>query len=62
VRTNPENPTPLQDRYFQTTSTSGSKDSSAEFIKELMDPEKGNPAVDPSLVRKRRRKRRRRSL
>jgi hypothetical protein len=33
-----------------------------EFIKELMDPEKVNQAIEPSLVRKRRRKRRRRSL
>lgn len=62
VRTNPENPTRLPDRYLQTTGTSGSKDSSAEFIKELIDPEKGSQAVDPSLVRKRRKKRRRRSL
>jgi len=62
VKPNPEKPTPLQDRYLQATSASGSKDSSIEFVKELMDPEKGNQAVDPSLVRKRRKKRRRRSL
>jgi hypothetical protein len=62
-KTASENQLPLQNEYLpKVTAKSSSKDSSVEFIKEVIDPERGNQAVEPSLVRKRRKKRRRRSL
>ena len=62
-KTAPENLPSIPGRYSPNAQgRSSSFDSSMEFIKELMDPEKVNQAIEPSLVRRRRRKRRRRSL
>jgi hypothetical protein len=62
-KTAPENLPSTPGRYSPNAQgRSSSFDSSMEFIKELMDPEKVNQAIEPSLVRKRRRKRRKRSL
>jgi hypothetical protein len=58
-----ENLPPIAGEYSpKAPNPSSSSESSMEFIKELMDPEKANQAIEPSLVRKRRKKRRRRSL
>jgi hypothetical protein len=62
-KTASENLPPIPGKYSpRAQGASGRSESSVEFIKELMDPEKGNQAIEPSLVRKRRKKRRRRSL